>query len=591
MMLVRGEMHLTSWRCGLAFVLLIGIGVPLTMPFVDLLHHPEGWQAWQELDRLAALAENTLRLMLGTVALTLPIGTVMAVLLYRTDLPGRGFFRFLTILALFVPLPVLVTAWQSMFGAGGWLPINQWFQPLPGDPDVPSLGTGWKPWIQGMPAAIFIHTLGGLPWVILIVGLGLRWVERESEEDAIMAAGPWRVLWQVTLPRCRTAIWAAGLWVALQTATEISATDMMQVRTFAEEVYTQLVGGGASAIGGSVAIAIPVMGLTWLLVAFAAGRLGRQLPPLENLSKTPLQFHLGISRRPCFIGVVVLTAVLIGVPVASLIWKTGLAGSPPNWTFATFEHYLLKTIHAHGRILFRSLRAAAVAGFLTSFLAVVTSWLATESRKLQWACLSLLATAWALPGPIIGFGLKDTIEWLLDIIGASSPVGDLASRALWQGPSPMPILWIYLIRFFPFALAMLWPVVRFMPREYLESARLDGARPGQELRHIILPLTAAAFLLTALAVMVLSLGEISASRLVETPGWDTLVQVIFDRMHYGVGNDLAALCLLLLIVVLLGGSAVAILAWLIVKKGEAGWQCVNDFWLWFRAFLKLTRGS
>jgi iron(III) transport system permease protein len=549
----------------LALVLFAGIGLPLGMPFVDLLSHPEGWQAWQELDRLAALAGNTLGLMLGTVALALPIGTVIAVLLYRTDLPGRGFFRFLTILALFVPLPVLVTAWQSLFGAGGWLPINQWLQPPPGDPDVSSLGTAWKPWIQGMPAAIFIHTVAGLPWVILIVGLGLRWVERELEEDALTAAGPWRVLWHVTLPRCRTAIWAAGLWVALQTATEISATDMMDVRTFAEEVYTQLQKGGPSAIAGSVAIAIPEMALIGLLVAFAAGHLARLLPPLENLSKNPLQFQLGITRWLCFIGVIGLVTLLIGVPVASLIWKTGLAGSPPTWSLPTFERYLARAFHSHAWVVLRGLGVGALAGALTAFLALLSCWLAEKSRRFQCLCLTLLAAAWALPGPVIGFGLKDSIESWLNIIESFSSSRGPIARALWYEPSPMPILWIYLIRFFPFALAMLWPVVRLMPREYLESARLEGARPGQEFRHVIFPLTGAAWLMTALVVTVLSLGELSASKLVETPGWDTLVHVIFDRMHWGVGNDLAALCLLLLIVVLVGGIAVAISGRLVIR--------------------------
>ena len=88
------------------------------------------------------------------------------------------------------------------------------------------------------------------------------------------------------------------------------------------------------------------------------------------------------------------------------------------------------------------------------------------------------------------------------------------------------------------------------------GARLDGARPGQEFRHVIFPLCWRPCLLAALAVTVLSLGEISASKLVETPGWDTLIHVIFDRMHYGVGNELAALCLLLLVVILLGATIV-----------------------------------
>lgn len=560
------EATLISWRWGLAILMLTVIGVPLAMPFVDLLQHPEAWRVWQETGRLASLAENTLCLVVGTLAFAIPAGTLSAILLYRTDVPGRSIFQFLAILALFVPMPFLVTAWQSAFGAGGWLSVDHWIQAGSGDSDMTSLGTVWKPWVQGLPAAIWIHTVASLPWVILIVGVGLRWVERELEEDALLSAGPWRVLLYVTLPRCRTAIWAASLWVALQAATEISATDMMQVRTFAEEVYTQLVGGGPSAVAGSVAVAVPALVATWLLVATAAGYLGRQLPPLENIVKPPFQFQLGTSRWLCFLGVVITIMVLVGVPVVSLMWKTGLAGSPPTWSLSTFERYLLRAIHSHGWIIWRSLGAAGVAGVLTAFLALFACWLGVESPRFQWICLSLLAAAWALPGPVVGFGLKDTIEWLLNRISLSSFGGDLAARVLWYGPSPVPILWIYIIRFFPFAMAMLWPVIRLVPREFIESVRLDGARPSQEFRHVIFPLSRAACLLTALAVTVLSLGEISASKLVETPGWDTLVHVIFDRMHYGVGNDLAAICLVLLIVVLIGGTSVVMVGRIVIKN-------------------------
>ena len=49
----------------------------------------------------------------------------------------------------------------------------------------------------------------------------------------------WRVFWKVTLPRAKLSIAAAGLWLALQVGGEITITDMMQARTFAEEIYTQ----------------------------------------------------------------------------------------------------------------------------------------------------------------------------------------------------------------------------------------------------------------------------------------------------------------------------------------------------------------
>jgi ABC-type Fe3+ transport system permease subunit len=65
------------------------------------------------------------------------------------------------------------------------------------------------------------------------------------------------------------------------------------------------------------------------------------------------------------------------------------------------------------------------------------------------------------------------------------------------------------------------------------------------------------------AVAVLSLGELGASKLVCTPGAQTFAHEVFNQMHYGVTNDLAALCLVLLGMVILGGAVVAACGWLL----------------------------
>jgi ABC-type Fe3+ transport system permease subunit len=118
----------------------------------------------------------------------------------------------------------------------------------------------------------------------------------------------------------------------------------------------------------------------------------------------------------------------------------------------------------------------------------------------------------------------------------------------------VPLLWADLLRFFPFALALLWPAVREVPPELREAARVDGAGPLAEFWLVVRPLTAAAFWRTVLAVGVLSLGELSAGKLVSTPGMPSFAETIFTKMHYGVTNDLAASCLLLLVFVTAGAA-------------------------------------
>src|SRR5437588_85862 len=83
-------------------------------------------------------------------------------------------------------------AWQTALGSEGLFPL---WNDQPG-----------RPWASGLGPAVWVHATAALPWVILIVGTGLTMVEGELEEDALLVASPWRVLWRVTLPRCRASV-------------------------------------------------------------------------------------------------------------------------------------------------------------------------------------------------------------------------------------------------------------------------------------------------------------------------------------------------------------------------------------------------
>jgi len=543
-----GQDMMIRWRLTIASVLLLGIVVPLAAPLGQPLADPSAWRSWAEAPRLLLLARNTFFLVAGTLLLAMPLGIAGAVLLYRTDLPLRRLWRVLMLLTLFVPLPLFTSGWQTVLGSGGWLPVPAWS----------GSAADWTPWGQGIGSAVWIHAVAALPWVVLLAGQGLSWVERELEEDALTLMPAWQVVFRVTLPRAGAALAAAALWVSLQAATEITVTDVMQVRTFAEEVYTQIVGGpdADEGVARATAATLPLVLLVAVLVGGTANGWEHRLPARATLLTPPLLFRLGRGRWPLVLLAAALCAVLLGLPMGSLIWRAGLMGSPPSWSAATTGRYLLRACRPpDGELLLDSLFLAAAAGVLIALLGLLACWAARGARWFRAVVLVLMAVAWAMPGPLIGLGLKMTIDRLLAV--TASP---WLARLLYHGPSPLPLLWVDVIRFFPCAVAILWPVVRLLPAELRDAARVDGATPGQEVRRVVWPLTAPVVWRAALAVGVLSLGELSAGKLVATPGMPGYATEIFTQMHYGVTNELAARCVLLLVLVAAGSIGVARIA-------------------------------
>jgi ABC-type Fe3+ transport system permease subunit len=69
--------------------------------------------------RLRGLLANSLMLTAGTLTVSLPIGTLLAMLVAKTIMPGRIWLERLLLTILLVPLVVQAAAWQTAFGPGG----------------------------------------------------------------------------------------------------------------------------------------------------------------------------------------------------------------------------------------------------------------------------------------------------------------------------------------------------------------------------------------------------------------------------------------------------------------------------------------
>jgi iron(III) transport system permease protein len=113
---------------------------------------------------------NSATLAAGATAIALPIGTLLAVLLARYNLPGRRWAMAALGVLLFLPLYVQLSGWDAALGKLGWFSLRS--------------GMMAQPLLTAMRGAIFVHGLAAIPWAALIVGLGLRQVDPAQEEAA-----------------------------------------------------------------------------------------------------------------------------------------------------------------------------------------------------------------------------------------------------------------------------------------------------------------------------------------------------------------------------------------------------------------------
>jgi iron(III) transport system permease protein len=492
------------------------------------------------LPRTVALTLNTLLLSGATCAVSVPLGTVLAWLLVRTDLPGRRVGVLLLGLLLLVPLYLHAAAWQAAFGVQGWYTLC--YMPLD--------------WWDGWPGAIWVHATAAVPWVVLITGAGFLLVEPELEEQALLDGSPWQVLRRVTLRAALPAVGVAALWVAVTTAGEIAVTDMFRVRTYAEEVYTDAAIGpepGAAPLG-----VLPGVGLTALLVAaglvLCVGLTPRDRPATVQRR---MVFHAGPLRGPLTIAVALVLLVLIGVPLASLCYNAGVevvqtdTGRLRTWLPGKFLSMVVTAPWRYRREFGWSLGIGTLAAAGAVAAAIPLAWLARRGGRRALPALVTAAACLAVPGPVLGLA----IVWLLNRPECPWLVF-LYDRSIL---APWLAMWL---RGLPVATIILWHAFRTLPREVLESAAVDGAGPAVRLWRIVLPLRWPALAVAFLVALAVAIGELSAtaSILVVPPGVETLSIRVFGLLHYGVDNEVAGICLVLMAMFAAVAGAVAWLA-------------------------------
>ncbi len=413
---------------------------------------------------------------------------------------------------LFVPLYLVTGAWDAGFGIQGWHTL------------VTNPHLAHQPWLAGWRAAVWVHGLAAVPWVVLIVGAGLRAVEAEIEEDAATCATPFKVLWYVSIRRAAPAIAVAAVWIVTVVMTEISVTDFFQVRTFAEEVYTQAAlgtfdyggeqGAGSRELDASGATnssalptssstpaAFPAIGLwsglllsTALALAVIVG-ISRVFADLADAQqRAPWIWRMKAGRWPAAIVLWSSMVLLAGVPLANLAYKAGVQVTVTDSSRVRTWSPLMaieRVASAPGEFrgeFWLTARISCASATAALLIAVPLAWslrgglVRVPSSQIifstPWLRLFAIALCLTLPGPLLGLG----VIRLLDR-PPESPLNALA----WLYDSNFAPWLVQTVRALPIATLILWPALASIPQVMLDAAATDGAGWWGRLLRIALP--------------------------------------------------------------------------------------------------------
>jgi iron(III) transport system permease protein len=505
--------------------------------------------AWPSLANLAAvLADpdtwrvlgNTLWVAAWTTGLAGALGTALALLVGRTDLPGRSIFEGVLVLPYLVPPFIGAMAVLYVLGPTGLL--NQAWMALSGSPE-PLVG------VYGSGGIVLAMTLYKYPIAYLAVLAGLGRVDPALEEAARSAgAGPWRTVRDVTLPLVAPSVAAGMTLVFLSAMAEFGTPAILgfpaKYFVLATKIYATVLDFDRPYnlhLAAALSLLLAVLaGLVLALQRWWFGERGFAVAAAPG--RTPV-VPLGRGRRWAAGAVARFLVLTSALPLAAVVLTalTRAYGRPLGADNLGLENFrlVLFQLPAVWRAARNSLLLAASAATICVGLALAVAYL-RERRRIRGG--GLLETLVTLP-----FAVPGTVLALAIVLAFLKPVlGFRLYNTLWI------ILVAYVARFLALALRPVAAALVQLHPALEEAARASGASLWRSLADVTVPLLRSGLLAAWVLAAVPALTELTLSVLLWSAGNETIGVMAFNLHEEGKVLLSAALATLIVAISLTG---------------------------------------
>jgi iron(III) transport system permease protein len=534
--------RLLSVKSVTLLIVVIVIGYLALTPILYLLHGVffeddgftlDAFSRAYEFSGFWNMVRNSLIYAGGSAVVSFVVGTTLAYVAVRTNVP----FRSLLIVAALVPLIIpglLYTISWIMLGSQNVGFINQVSKALIGQPIVNIFSMAGMIWVEAA------HTG---PLVFLFMAAAFRSMDPALEESALVCgASRWTMLRRVTLPLVRPAIGGGMLIVAIKALEGFEVPALLglpnKIYVFTSRIYFEVQNLDFGA-GGALSINLLVLSMVGVLAVNKLRGGEKELATVTGKGFRPQRIDLGRARWPIAIGVVIWFVITAVLPFLVMVY-TSFLPYYQRFSFEAFQKFSLNNYRDlfDNEIFLQSVKNSLVLsiGSATIIMVLVglAAWLVVRSKLKGRTILDQLTfLPLVIPGLVMGVALSFVY---------------LRNPLPWQIYGSIWILMIsYVTRFMPYGMRYAVPALTQISPELEEAAQVAGASWWQSNRRIVLPLIMPGLLAGWLYIVITSIRELASSLLLYSPGNEVLAIVIWLFNEKGELTTVSAIGVLLVL--------------------------------------------
>ncbi|MBR2700990.1 MAG: iron ABC transporter permease [Erysipelotrichaceae bacterium] len=491
--------------------------------------------------------KNTLVIAVFATLFATLVGVFFAWLLGRSDIPLKGFMKFLFSIPFMIPPFLAAMSWDMMFsGRGGY--INKLLMSAFSLANAPLN-------INSITGIIIIEVVYYFPFVYMQVVSALERMDPTLEESArIAGASQMYVIRKITLPLTVPAISSGVLLVLITSLSNYGIPSMVGYSKGIFTLPTMIVelmnrsGGNFTGIRQAAALSIVLV----IVVAIALVIQRRLLTHgrydiIKGKSMRPMLIKLRGAKRPLLIFSLAFLTLIVIAPIVMIILVSfnkayGLPFTAENFTFIHYINVFTKNAMVKDSVK-NSLFLAFSAGLICLMLGTILAYVIYKVKPKGGTILEMLAVLpYSLPGTVMSIGC--ILAWSGFFFGIS------LYNTIWI------ILVAYVARYLSYVLKSSSAALQQVHPSLEEAARSCGASHYEALKDVTLPLIKPAMLSGFFLVFLPCMRELTTSILLYGPKSRTLGVAIYQLRINGQINQAAALSVITILLIIIMNNLV-----------------------------------